>query len=898
MPRFPLPRALLLAALFAAGAPTAVLAQTPAGLRAAIPAQSLASALSVLATENDLQLVYESEIVAGLDAPGVPVGTPVEQALQSLLAGSGLGYEFIDERTIRIFKAAGTAVSAADTAPAATGGDPLDEILVTARKREESLLEAPVSIQAFTSSEIRAAGLRNLEDVAALTAGMNFQKLGNSQSGRYNSAIRFRGLELLITTPTSQTGSLFVDGVYVLGGAASLEFTDIERIEVIRGPQAAYFGRGTFGGAINYVTADPARSFRGTVGAEYSPNFGSQAFNASIEGPLSDTFSGRLSVSSRTRGAMYTATDGGDLGEERTDMATVSLLWEPTDSFRLKFRGLYGEDNDGPASSTYIPFTSYGNCAIGTPITVQTTTGEVDTTMRRSLHCGVLPTVPVSNNTTFYTLTGTTRGDIDTRDYLVDGGGLPATGTPSLAHFGLKSIFHLYSAALDYDINDAFTLSGLFGYNKRDTTQIRDDDNYDTYGRVTRGFLSLESKSAEARLSYDDAGRWRAMLGFNYFDQKSRGDIDGGIGVVTNLLGTPLLGTEGGAVDSEDIDTTSVFGSVEFDVTGWLSLSVEGRYQEEERLTYGGTYPGPYTTTKARDDSFLPRYLVTLTPFDGTTFYASYAEGALPGSRNSAFSTLDAAEQALLQQLIPGAMATLEQQALESYEIGWKQSLGSGRSWFTLTAYSMEWLNIPSSTQATFISPTDGRVISTALLLPGDAELKGLEAELTWVPLTELVLRLSAGFVDAEYTDFVSSGLNSTFGLVGTSFKADGNTLPRSPGETFALSATWTDTLNAGWDWYLRGDASYSGKSYTDETNLSWAGSYSLVNARFGLARSDGMNIELFCRNCLNENGWRTGRRGVDWADTAPAPNLLNRVGAIVAPIEEREFGVRVRYEF
>jgi len=889
---------MLLAALLVAGTPAVVHAQAPGTLRAAIPAQSLASALSVLATENDLQLVYESEIVSGLEAPAVPMGTPVEQALQSLLSGSGLGYEFIDARSVRIFKAAAATSTAAGAAPAAAAGYELDEILVTARKREESLLEAPVSIQAFTSGEIQSAGLRNLEDVAALTAGLNFQKLGNSQSGRYNSAIRFRGLELLITTPTTQTGSLFVDGVYVLGGAASLEFTDIERIEVIRGPQAAYFGRGTFGGAINYVTADPSDSFRGSLGAEYSPNFGSSAFNVSVEGPLSDTLSGRLSASSRTRGAMYTATDGGDLGEERTDMVTAALLWEPTDSFRVKLRGLYGEDNDGPASSTYMPYTTHGNCPIGTPVTVDTTTGPVDTTMRRNLHCGVLPTIPVSNNTTFYTLTDTPRGDIDTRDYLVGNGGLPATGTPSLAGFGLKSIFHLYSAAIDYDINDAFTLSGLFGYNKRDTTQIRDDDNYDTYGRVTKGFLSLESKSAEARLSYDNAGRWRALLGFNYFDQQSRGDIDGGIGVVANVFGAPLLGTEGGAVDSEDIDTASVFGSVEFDVTEWLSLSVEGRYQEEERVTYGGTYPGPYNSSEAKDDSFLPRYLVTLAPFDGTTFYASYAEGALPGGRNSAFLTLDEEEQEYLQQLLPGAVAALDQQALESFEIGWKQSLGSGRSWFTLTAYSMEWLNIPSSTQVTFISPSDGGVISTALLLPGDAELNGLEAELTWAPLAQLVLRMSAGYVDAKYTDFTSSGLNSTFGLVGRSYKADGNTLPRSPQETFALSSTWTDTLNADWDWYVRADASYAGKAYTDETNLSWSGSYTIANARFGITRGDGLNLELFCRNCLNEDGWRTGRRGIDWADTAPAPNLLNRVGAIVAPIEEREFGVRVHYEF
>lgn len=773
----------------------------------------------------------------------------------------------------------------------------LEEIVVTARKRDEALLDTPLSVQAFTSKDIESAGLRNLEDVAALTAGMNFQKLGNSQSGRYNSAIRFRGLELLVTTPTSQTGSLFVDGVYILGGAASLQFTDIERIEVIRGPQAAYFGRGTFGGAINYVTADPASDFRGRVGLDYSPNFGSTGVTASVEGPLGETLSGRLSIASNKRGAMFTATDGGALGEERTDMVTASLLWQPADALKVKFRALYGEDDDGPASSTFVPFTTLGNCPIGTPISVLTTTGEVATTMRRNLHCGEVPVVPVTNNTTFYTV-NTTQGPQNTYGILVGNAGLPATGTPALDHFGLRSIFHLYTASVDYEFNDALTLSVLLGYNKRDTTQIRDDDNYDTLGRVTKGFLSLESKSAESRLYYDGGGRLRGMVGVNYFDEESFGDIDGGIGLVTNLLGPPSIGAAGGAIDAGATDTIAVFGSIEYDLFEKLTLSVEGRYQDIETDTLGGVYPGPYTSSKAKYDNVLPRYLLTYKPFDGTTVYANYSEGALGGSRNTAFAIRTPAEKAVILAQVPGVSEELAQQELTSYEIGWKQSLGSSRSWFSLSAYSMEWTNIPGSAQVTFVSPSTNAPVSIGVTLPGDADLKGVEAELRWQPLDQLVLHASAGYVDAKYTDFISAGLNSYFGLTGRSYKADDKTLPRSPKETFALSATWTDTLNGDWEWYLRGDATYAGKAYTDETNLSWVAAYSLLNGRLGFAREDGLNVELFCRNCLNEDGWRTGRRAVDWVDTAPLPNTLTRVGAIVQPIEKREIGLRVQFEF
>jgi len=904
MSRFSPLRTLLVAALFAAGAPGLALAQAPATLRATIPAQSLASALNVLATENDLQLAYESEIVAGHDAPAVAVGTPLEQALRSLLGDSGLGYEFIGERSIRIFKAAGATntpadlARVADTAGAARDSGLIEEIVVSARKRDEALLDAPLSVQAFTADDIESAGLRNLEDVSAMTGGMNFQKLGNSQSGRYNSAIRFRGLELLVTTPTNQTGSLFIDGVYILGGAASMQFTDIERIEVIRGPQAAYFGRGTFGGAINYVTADPASSFRGRAGLEYSPNFGSTGIDASIEGPLGETLSGRLSVSSNKRGAMFTATDGGALGAERTDMITGTLLWQPTDTLKVKVRGLYGEDDDGPASSTYVPFRIHTNCPIGTPITVNTTAGVVDATMRRNLYCGEVPVVPVSNNTTFYTV-DTSRGTFNTRDILVDNYGLPATDTPRMDHFGLRSIFHLYTGSLDYEFNDKLSMSVLLGYNKRDMTQIRDDDNYDTFGRVTKGYMSLESTSVEARLYYDGGKRLRGMLGVNYFDEESFGDVDGGIGLVTNLLGVPSVAAGGGSVEAGKTDTSAVFASVEYDLLDNLTLSLEGRYQDIEAETLQGTYPGPYAKSKNSRNDTSPRFLVTYKPFEGTTLYANYGEASLEGRLNTGYSIRTPEEQAVIRDLVPGISNELAEQKLESYEIGWKQSLGSSRSWFSLSAYTMDWINIPGSAQVTFISPSTGNPVTIGVSLPGNAEFTGFEAELRWQPLDQLVLNAAVGVVDAKYSSFISAGLNSYFTLPpGANYKTDGATLPRAPQETVALSATWTDRLNSDWDWYLRGDGSYQGKAYIDETNLAWIGAYSLLNGRIGFARDDGLNIELFCRNCLNKEGWRTGRRAVDWVDTSPLPNTLNQVGALVQPFEKREFGIRVRYEY
>ena len=784
----------------------------------------------------------------------------------------------------------------------ASGG--LEEVMVTARKREEGLLEVPVSIQALSASDIQSTNLRNLEDVASFTAGLNFQKLGNSQGGRYNSVIRFRGLEMLITGPSTQTGSLFVDGVRVLGGAASFNFSDIERIEVIRGPQAAYFGRGTFGGAINYVTAEPASQFGGRASAEYSPTFGSNAYNLMVNGPLTETLAGRLSLSSRTRGAMFTANDGGSLGEETTDQLNVMLRWQPNDALRAKFNYVYAEDKDGPAATTFVPYRLHGNCPIGTPYEVKTTAGPyLGTIATTDLHCGELPIVQVSNNTVFYTVP-TTLGDMNARDILVDHEatlGVPATGTPHLEAFGLKSIAQLYSLAVDYDLSDSLTLAALVGYNKRSTTQIRDDDMYDTLGRLTKGFVDLEALSGELRLNFDNNGRLRAMIGGSYGLQKEKGDIDGGIGLLTNAFGPPLIGPSRNGANDNDIDNYGFFGSFEYDFTDWFTMSLEGRYQVDKLTVRSGTHPGPYVAAPEEEYSdFLPRVLATFRPFAGTTVYGSFAEGVLPGTVNASVSALSPNELAVLEEMIPGLSPIIPSQTLDSYEIGWKQRLDRVNAWFSLSAYFMEWSNIPAPAQASFISPDDGRVVTTAVSVPGDAEVKGFEFETQWSPIPQLDLRASVGYADATYTDFQSSRYNRTFSLpAGTSYKADGNRLPRTPKETAALSGTWTSDLGTDWQWYTRGDVLYMGDSYTDETGMSYLPDYTTVNFRFGFTRdSDGFNMELFCTNCLNESGWRTGRRGVDYFDSTPVPNTFTVIGAIVGPIEPREYGLRFNYEF
>jgi outer membrane receptor protein involved in Fe transport len=134
----------------------------------------------------------------------------------------------------------------------------LEEVIVTARKTEERLIDAPLSITAFSADDIEEKGFKTLEDVARSAPGVQYSQQGGQIPGRFTSAIRFRGMNVNSDSPSLQLGSLFVDGIYVLGGTQSIPYDDVERIEVIKGPQSATYGRSTFGGAINYITRTPS----------------------------------------------------------------------------------------------------------------------------------------------------------------------------------------------------------------------------------------------------------------------------------------------------------------------------------------------------------------------------------------------------------------------------------------------------------------------------------------------------------------------------------------------------------------------------------------------------------------------------------------------------------------
>ena len=226
----------------------------------------------------------------------------------------------------------------------------LEEITVTARKRNESLLEIPLSITAFSAEDIEAGAFRDLGDIALQTGGLQFNTRSSDgvRGGRIDSVIRLRGVDFS-SLDHLQATSVFIDGVFVLGTASSLGLQDLERVEIIKGPQSAFYGRNTFAGAVNYITKNPSLTeMTGKLDLS-AATFGKYDASALVGIPLVEgKLAAQINLKKYQTDGEWTANDGGALGEESTASISGTLYGEPSENLSFKLRVHYQKDDDGP----------------------------------------------------------------------------------------------------------------------------------------------------------------------------------------------------------------------------------------------------------------------------------------------------------------------------------------------------------------------------------------------------------------------------------------------------------------------------------------------------------------------------------------------------------------------
>ena len=846
--------------------------------------------------------------------------------------------------SIALAVAVGTVAYASAPQAAAQQASALEEIVVTARKREEALVDIPVAITAFSAEQLIRAGFNSLQDLSFQTAGFHFHKQGGQIPGRFSSRVRFRGMNTNANAPSQQVGTVFLDGVYISDGVSSIDFSNIERVEIIKGPQSATFGRSTFAGAVNYVSKTPGSEQAGRIIADVS-EWGGRDVSVSYEGPLvEDKLAYRVTARVYgTDGQYVSNADGGALGEESTETIQAVLNWTPTENFSAKFRYMWSHDDDGPAAGMLLgtSFSARFN-SVGVPANAGPNcfsdgfTGADDPDTPSDYFCGSLPMVDVDSFIAPNTAVSTAdqsffRSPIicDPRDGICRPKlpGAPLRDTSGLTRYQQRA-----ALLLNYDFDsgalDGHSVSSVVGWSNMKAGWVRDFDLTAAQNFMSQDPVVADDLTLELHLSSPQDNKLRYSLGVNYFtaDNVTAGNggmnvwgSDGGVTqrVVADPFGNPLAEPVtlpgphylmAAVPPTESNDTTGVFGSFAYDFNDDLTLDVEWRYQEDDislssPSNEGVPNPGGMieaaTNFEESFSSFLPRVTLSYDVGDRGTSWVTYSEGTIPGFFNTDFGSLDEATREQVRAVIPGISLFNSEEELENMEVGFKQEFDN--FYFSLVFYMLEWGNLKTRQGVTVTETTGVQRVLNLQLNAGDAELEGLELEGGFSLGENFSGTFMVNYADGEYGTL-------TCGF--SPFKA-----PIEPGNTFgprdcsgsrparypewqgAVSGVWTDSFGSGnWDYYVRADAEYFGEAYNEEANFSSMGDFWRVNLRGGFERDD-LRIEGYVRNLFDDDNYLAGARWSDFSGTFLFAFLYSQ-GVAVTPAEKRTIGLRVVYDF
>ncbi|MFM2371838.1 MAG: pesticin receptor [Pseudomonadota bacterium] len=774
------------------------------------------------------------------------------------------------------------------TEEAAVSGD----IVVTARKREETLLSTPIAIAAMPAEEIGQRGIISLTDLIDATPGINVTGNNSGRNDRSFQQISLRGF-----TPSTTDSTLtatFIDGVPVSSASALNSIADPARVEVLKGPQNAYFGRNAFAGAVNVVNKTPKDDFGGSFNASVF-NRGGYDIQGSIEGPIAPgILSFRLSGRALQRGGSYRngANPNERLGDQSTRTGTAMLLFTPSDRLTVKAFGMYSRDNDGPSAQGMLSAYEVrsNNGQVNIPALSGNTAGKIivpglsNCTLNgvNPFICGAAPALPAG-----FSPAQNTYINAKTSAVLADGSFRPVSPSEGVQGYGLKREYLHAHLNIDYEVGDTgLTLSSLSGFNDEKWSQMAELDNYDSSSLVnsaatpTNGLLPYynfpfaierhnKDFSQELRASFDNGGMFSAMIGANYMDTKVKRDL-------LNVYGEAVLGlprTAGTASAPQRVETKGLFGSVNVKPAEALEISLEGRYQQDKVFGYtgglgaritpaaaaengvtAGTYAPLTSFFSKKYNNFMPRAIINYKITPDIMVYASWAKAANVSiaSFNARLFSGTAGEIAASQQL--GLRGVTEPEKLTNYEIGVKGKALDNKLIFALAAYAGKWTNQYNSRSVFFTDTSLNPPLTstvTGIANSGRTLLKGVELDLTALPAEGVSLTFSSAFNDTNIRAFTDPAITRLTGITGDGFK--GKKLPLTSQYSFAITPEFSGDIPGREDatWFIRSDINYKSKQYLDAANLTWIKGRAVVNGRIGV-KIENIGIEVFANNLLN----------------------------------------------
>jgi len=761
-----------------------------------------------------------------------------------------------------------------ETTIAQDGASLVEEIVVTARKREENILDVPLAITALSASDIEDKGISEFKDIIAFTPGFHFAEHSVGRADRSNRILVIRGMHISQENDHQQAATVFVDGAPMHGSViAGLE--DAERIEVVRGPQSAYFGRATLSGAVNYVTKTPGQESKSKLVAEVG-KYGTTNLGFSTEGPINDTTAYRIAISSQDTDGQYTAANSPTLklGERSTVSFAGTLYFEPSDNFNAKLRYHTWEDEDGPGAAF-----GYGvnngealfNCNLpNSSLAARNGTNN--------WFCGVAP-FPQDANIQYDAQMSPNKvsllNGVPTAGLSID----TITDNPFLNGFGFAREASQASLIMNWSLDSGISVTSITASNDNRWMALDDLDrrhNTDVPDSLRDVSLlngrDLKDFSQEIRISSPQDQRLRWLLGVSKFSFE--GKRTSGFHIFSSVRSLSL-----GNVF--DIDTTGFFAAVEYDITDDLTINLEGRRQkddvQEARSSGAEFVSGTFNST-------TPRIALDYQMNDDVTLYASYGEGTRPGGFNV---NLFGESQSVLDQLaLSGIYKEVEEEELEMSEFGIKASLMDGRAWMQAAIYQGDW----SAQQAAgaFV----GDIFYGGTATGGEIDLSGYEIEGAWAVSDNFKLEATISNNDSDIK-ILTDCADCTV-LLGTSdISGMGKRKQRNPKSQRSLSGTLDGQMSNGTEWYLRADLLHTGSSFATDANVTETGSSNRVNMRYGIVK-DNLRLELVGENLTNDKTFTNYQFLIDFAYLPPS---VNRVLTGGLP-DLRYYGVKATYSF
>ncbi|WP_299329467.1 TonB-dependent receptor [Parasphingopyxis sp.] len=727
---------------------------------------------------------------------------------------------------------AGVAHAQQETASANLTNAP---IIVTAQLREEDIQDVPIAITALTSDDLAAARIEDSLD-------LQFNAPNVILSANRNLTIRGVGSQSFGGSNDTNIGIL-INGVFLQQGSTFGEFFDLERIEVLRGPQGTLFGRNTTGGAINFVSRRPTDEFEGYVSLQLESFEGIRAEGA-INIPIADGISQRFAAHYLKRdGYTENLFDGGQIDGRDQYTLRSSTRFEPSDTTTIDLVLTYFEEDSNRANAVKTlctPDPAFGcspnsvdtdfpaanfpidNALIGG--IVRADTFGPNPTDLRTVNIDVLPTQHIEDflatleinqeigAVTLTSVTGYRDGSNSSqRDF--DQGIRPNAFNPGdfVTPFGPLTV------------PDNGAGNGVLTYLLGPGQQISSTDWRSA--QYAGGFR--EQFSQELRLATDLDGAFNFLIGGYYLHATGGGFVD------TYMPANRTFGfVASGNTTNAIVDSYAVFGEVYIDLTDNLSILGGLRYTQDDKeiTTASGSFalPPPFNG-EASFDAVTGRAAIEWEPADNVNLYASYSRGFKSGGFN------------------PGNAVnpTFDSEFIDSYEVGAKTELFDNTLTLNAALFRYDYSNL-------IVGNIVG-TLATNVNIPA-SRVQGFELETVWTPVPELRFEAALGLLDTEIR---SSFLSSDPARGQAFFQIQGNELPNAPERTLKLAGEYTIDAGDGWTVRPRIDFYSQTGFFSREFNVpaDRVGAWEQFDASIQIANEDRQwDLTLFVKNLFNQD--------------------------------------------